>query len=549
MPNNSADKTKPVITKDQRILAKNSMFSFINTYFNYFTSLATSFLMARLISQDDWGLLILALSYVGIASLLLGFLPPGLGYSYNYYVPRYLALNQNNKIKSFIKNSLYIRLFCAIIFFFISFLIFFLFSGIFSNLEGKTHLLLLLSPLIIIYSMEKEFLDINRSFNMFNLVFIIILIKNSINLGALLFCFLFITGINIETIALINLFTVLIPFLVNVLIIFIFFQRKLKKTDDEKLSLREIVKNLLFYGGQSSFQSFLISAYKNFQLQSVGTFAGADIVTGFNIANHYREVSTGSVGSINKPLIISFSSLFSNKEYSEIAKTYNVILHYTLFILLIFTGILYFLGPLFLFLIYGESYLNYTIILRLVLITVIFGVQGRFFDSVLKASDKIKYLIPFSLIMIIIRVILFLLGLLYFGIIGALIGMMCASLLRFTITTILNFKLFKIKMNFMKTLSQYLIFFVALYFSLILGTLFLNDLNYSILVNLNLLIFKNFEFLSLLVFLLIYFVLIIIFKIITVSDIEIVEMIFKKDKRFHKIIRKGLNFLKKFVRH
>ncbi|MFX1311001.1 MAG: oligosaccharide flippase family protein [Promethearchaeota archaeon] len=548
MSNNSIEK-KPTITRDHKILAKNSIYSFINTYLSYFSAMLSSFLMARLITQDDWGKLILALSYVGIASLILGFLPPGLGFSYNYYIPRYLALKQHMKLKSFVKLSLFLRFFSSIIVFIISFLIFLLFPGLFRNLENKVHLILMLSPLIIIYALEKEFLDLNRSFNQFNIVFILVLIKNCINIGGLLFCFLFITDTKIEVIALIYLFTSIIPFLTNVLIFIVYFQRKLKSTDGEKLSIKDLFKNLSIYGSQMSIQSFVISISDQIKVQSIGTFIGTEMVTGYSIADHYRQVSTGSMGSINKPLTISYSKLFITEKYKEIERTSNVFTHYFIFIMLLFTGILYFIGPIFLYIIYGESYLDFTLILRLTLLSVIFGVQGRLFTSLLQASNKVKYLLPYIIGTVTIKVVLFLLGLIYFGIVGALYGNMIASFIGLIISILLNYKLFKIKLDIIKTFSQYIFFFVALFLSLFFGTLFLDNLYLMILNTMNMPILENFRFLSLLSFLIIYFILIIIFKIITVSDIEMIDGFFNEEKRIHRLIKRGLHYLKKIVRH
>ena len=123
--NNKAQKIN--VTKTHRILAKNSLYSFLSSYGSFFLSLITSFLLARLITQELWGLLILALSYIAIFNIILSFLPPGLDATLNYYIPQYLALKEYSNLKYFIKKAIYLKLlFIGLLFLISLFLFFFL---------------------------------------------------------------------------------------------------------------------------------------------------------------------------------------------------------------------------------------------------------------------------------------------------------------------------------------------------------------------------------------------------------------------------------------
>ena len=88
------NQTKKKTNKDQRTLAKNSFYSYLGSYSNYFLALVTSFLLARMISISSWGYLITATSIISIFTVILGYLPPGLSASLNYYIPRYKTLKQ-----------------------------------------------------------------------------------------------------------------------------------------------------------------------------------------------------------------------------------------------------------------------------------------------------------------------------------------------------------------------------------------------------------------------------------------------------------------------
>jgi len=117
---NSKEKNNKNLTKDHRILAKNTFFSFLFSYGKFLFALITSFIIARIISQETWGFLILTLSFINIFTFILVFFPPSLGLSFHYYIPRYRALNQNSKLKSFVLNSLIIRFMFLIPIFFLN---------------------------------------------------------------------------------------------------------------------------------------------------------------------------------------------------------------------------------------------------------------------------------------------------------------------------------------------------------------------------------------------------------------------------------------------
>ncbi|MHA1438545.1 MAG: hypothetical protein ACTSPD_13310, partial [Promethearchaeota archaeon] len=61
-------------------------------------------------------------------------------------------------------------------------------------------------------------------------------------------------------------------------------------------------------------------------------------------------------------------------------------------------------------------------------------------------------------------------------------------------------------------------------------------------------IFEHFQFISLGLFLVLFFSLIVISGIFSQSDIENIEAFFNRDNLLHKIIRKGLNILKRVMR-
>ena len=537
------------LSKNHKILAKNTLFSFLASYGNYISSIITSFIIARIISQENWGFLILATSIVNIFTFILLFFPPSLGLAMNYYIPQYQALNQYSKLKSIVQKSLIIRLLFVIPVYFLSLLIYYLFFDFFKlGLKNYTYLFYILSPLIIINSFDTNLKDISRALNMFQFVFILFLIKYIVNIGGLIYVFLFINTNEVNIIALITLFSSLIPFIINILSIFLILKYKIKKTDENSLTFHETFKNIYKYGSILSIKNFLDNFYREFKVQSVGFLIAPEFATGFNIAQHYQDVSIEAVRSLGKPLTISFSSLYSVKQFKQIEKIYTVFFSYSLFLILLLTGILYFLVDIFLFLIYGESYLSFSLVVKLMLMIAIFTLPSTIFFSLLRASDKIKYAIPLSFLYISIRIPLFLIGLIYFGIEGGVLLLIIAEIFISIGFVLLTKKTFKIQLSFKKHGLPYILFFFSLGMTIIMEFFFLSEFNRIILTFLNLQIFRYFNLISLAVFFLSFLFLVFLFKVFNSTDIENIKALFNKDNFIHKSIRRGLRILNKFVR-
>ncbi len=545
---NNKEKNTKTLSKDHRILAKNTFFSFLSSYGSYIFSVISSFIIARIISQEAWGFLILTLSFINIFTFFLVFFPPSLGLSFHYYIPRYRALNQNSKLKSLVLNSLIIRLIFLIPIFLLTLLVFNIFFAFFKiSLQNYTYLFYILCPLIAINSFDAIFKDLSRALNRFQIVFTLLVIKYIVNIGGLIYLFLFVGTIELEMIAFITLLSNLVPFLINLVVIFFTLKYKINKTKEEGITFKETFKLLYKYGSILSFKTFIDSFYREFKIQSIGFSVGPEFVTGFNLSQHYQDLSLEAVRSLNRPLTISFSGLYSLKRFNQIEKIFKVIFSYSLFLLLLITGLLFFFVELFLSLIYGDSYLKFSLIVKLMLITTIFVLPGGFLFSLLKASEKVAYSVPVSIIFYSIRIPIFLLGLQFYGIEGSIIGLLIAEIFTFILEIILINKFFKIKLHFRKHILPYLIFFISIGITLILENLFLSEFNSLVLDSLNLHFIRHFNFSSIIVFVLVYLLLIILFKILTSDDIENIEAFFNRDNTLHKFMRKGLKILKRIM--
>jgi len=543
---NESEKSHNEINQGHEILISNTFYNFLNNFGIYFFSLFSSVLIARILTSEIWGFLILSLSYINIIILISKFFPPSLSISVNYYLPRYYALNSKSELKSFMKKSLLFKLLILIIFFIISVLIFWIFGTFFKgNLNEYSILLFILSPLIVVNGLYAIIESIFRSFNNFKLIFLLLLVKYSIYLTSLLM-FVFFQLLMVEYIALFYFISSLIPFILSLIFIRKLFI-KLNNDDPKEISFKNFLEKTTRYGAPLSLGVIFSSLWKEFEIQTIGIFETSEWVTGFSISKNFSSVPQFTAQSTAKPLITSFSELNAKSQKDKITSIYNISLKYSLLILFFLTGIFFFISEFFLRSIYGIDYVKFTILLKLYLISITFNPLGAIFKSLLLSTHKVKYLPLIDLLNIFILIPCFLIGLIFFNIYGALIGIIISHFIIFLINIILSFKIGNINMQIKNLISQYSSFYIPLIITVILNILFLNNWTKMILDFLGLSLFFGIEFLSLLFFLVMMILLNIYLEIIKEKDLNILLKYFNKNKISHKIIRRLTKYLKVFI--
>ncbi|MFW9820770.1 MAG: lipopolysaccharide biosynthesis protein, partial [Candidatus Thorarchaeota archaeon] len=527
---------------------KNSFYSYLGSYSNYFLALVTSFLLARMISILSWGYLITATSIITIFTVILGYLPPGLSASLNYYIPRYKALKQMSILRSFILYSLYTKIIIELAFFLLILGFFFIFSGIFAiSLNGYIHLLFILAPLMLITNLFNFFRSIHVGFGRFKFNYIVSIMKFIINVGLLLILFLFFDNVTIEKIAVVNILTMLYPLLASA-VVFYFSFIKIQETVEPQLKYKEFFSTTIKYGGFVSTQSVLSNIWGEVKKVSTNIFVSEEMVTGYTIAKRYTEVISLSISSFASPLLVSFSSLSSKNEISKISKIYKLYFKYSFFLISLVSGVLFFLTDFFLFFVYGVDYLIFSFLVKLFIFTMIFNPIGNLFFVGLKSMNKVKFIPIIDMILFSLRVTAFLIGIIFYGIYGALIGLIISRSINFILLYYFGWKILKIKLNLIKIVFQFLIFFGSLFGAIIFGDLLLGEIYYNLLQSLNLTFFRYINLFSLGIFLVFFLFLNFILKIITKNDIENIESILTKEKLHYKIVRKFLQRLKTIAR-
>jgi len=544
--------TKNPLARDNaeyRNLATNSFFSFLFNYSSLFFTFIYSFLLARLFTDVVWGFLILATSYITVIVIITSLLPSGLKFALNYYIPRYLALNEKSKIKSLIRNSIIIKLLLLIPVLIISILIFMIFGDIFEiTLKDKVSLLFLLSPMIFINSLNYILNAINRGFSKFNYSFIFLLLKNAIHIIPLLIYYIFDINITIETVAFIILISAGIPFILNSLFIFIMIY-SIKSPKTETDSFRKDLSKAFKYGRLIGLTDLLERLSGEAQIQGIGFFESSDMVTGFKISHNYQRLSEYSKVSFQSPLLTSFTTLNTKDNYAQARIIYRTIYKITLFLLLIISGILFFSVEFTLDVVFLEDRLIYSNLLRLIVIASIFRILDLFLQTYLNAQRKVKISLILKVIYISFSLPLFFFGLIYFGVEGAIFfGLILGNIISFFIQIFTSYKFGNITLNIKKISILYFTFFISLAITILLKTYLLKDASFMFIQNSGFSLFKNLDFLSIGTFLILFILLNLILKTVSSSDIKNFKSILKEERFFDKIMLKVLNILQKFTR-
>jgi len=507
-----------------------------------------SFIIARSISKEDWGFYILAVSCITIFSVTSSYFPPALDYSLYYFLPKLLVLNKKSESKTFIRNTICLKLIFLFPIFVISIIIFSLFTNFFAiNLKGYTDILIILSPLILMMGFRPLLYGIYRSFNKFNIVFYLNLIQFLIFIFTLLYFFVISIPINIRLLALIKLISFLIPFVINCIII-TFWLSKIKRHDEPRESFKTFSKKVFKYGFPISFGYLIYGFWDQIQIQGIGFFGSLIDVTGYNISLTFSNNSISIMESLNVPLITTFSRLNSTgNKFKKIMSIYNLTIKYSLFLLLLLSGILLLSVDFFIVLIYGNSYLIFSIFLKLMLISTIFRFIYTPFEALILAQNKGKILAILRLFMISLYCSLFFIGLINFGVIGAIFGVLISHFIVSLTYMYLSLKILKIKLELKKIALQYLIYFVSLGITIILDLLFLSKLNSFLSNILNFSIIKFIPLFSAILFIFLFVLFSILFRIFKVADFENLESFFCRDKKTDIFMRKIINFIKKSI--
>ena len=144
---------------------------------------------------------------------------------------------------------------------------------------------------------------------------------------------------------------------------------------------------------------------------------------------------------------------------------------------------------------------------------------------------------------------LFFIGLIYFGVEGAIIlGLIIGNIISLIIQIFSSKKFGNVEVNIKRIVVQYITFFIPLGITIILEQLIFKEASYSFIQDIGLSLFRNLDFLSILTFLVLFILMNLVLKTVTRKDINNFETLLNKDRFLDRVLIKTLNILKKVTR-
>ncbi len=268
------------MTEAQKKIIESSAFSFLGVYLNFFLGILSTFSIARIITPTEWGLLLIAESFVAVGAFLCSLFPPGAEGSIEYYIPHLRSLkgNRDVEIRKFILHNYRLRSLSGFIGFFIFFII--IFS---TNIELTIlQIILILSPKILIALIQNLNIAVILAYQKFKFLFIVMLIHAfMMSIGN--FSILLINPINsVLSIAIMNLLGLTITMVISTFYIMKIIPKKNKNSQLEVDYKKDFYKLHKTYGLPLVFTGLIAQ---------MGNLASNLIYLGFGFVQYITYIS------------------------------------------------------------------------------------------------------------------------------------------------------------------------------------------------------------------------------------------------------------------
>ncbi len=512
-------------------LLSNTFYSFLINYSIYIVTIVLTFIKARFLTQNEWGVLILSLSIISIWIIIIDLFPPGLAYSLSYYIPKYLGSGESFSLKSLIGNSLKQKIIILLPLFLIG-LIIINFLPIY-YLENLV-IFYILAPQVIFTTLNTIFNSIFYGYKLFRTLF---LIQISIQLiHTLSYFLLIIFGLfNILSISVVLTVKSIITLILKMFILRKKVDISFKKNKFQD-NFKEDLKKNIKYGTPLFISGQMNSLWNELKKQSVGYILNPSSVTIYNIGENTVQIPLMMSLSFQQPIISHFSGLKYEKEKYIIKRQFTLMFEFALILTCFLSGSFIFLMDFYVFIIYGNDYFIYIFYFQLILISAITRVLGGLLTSLLRARNRVKIIPLLNLIYHIFLISAFYIGIFHFQLRGYAYLLILGTFIIFLIQIRFTNKLGGIKLSIKKIILILINFSISFVISYIIIYFIIPE------------IFLLSSIIGVALFIILFFFQMIFYKILTIKDLELIESIFKKDTKAHKLLIKVTNILKKLMR-
>lgn len=459
-------------------IIEGNIFSVIQTYGSFFISIFSSFLIARILSAEDWGYLILGLATISTISLILAYFPPASHAMLKKLIPQYHYENKIRKLRSLIFGIFFLQIIVSLIGL-ATFLLLFQFlieQNIFSQI------CIILSPLIILVVIQNITIQVLRGFKKFKEATIIVLSQIISLVIFYFFIFLDLPDNPIIVIAYSNVFSYLISLLVSLVFIFKVIP---KSNNKEKLfHLKEIYKISKELGIYIQLTSTLVEQSNLVTQYFLLTLGIPDYITYYKITRNSEYFLRTSTGIAGTPYQAIFSELAVKEQYKKLVDIYYRIIKYNGLIQCLMFSFMFFFVDIYIIIIYTETYLSIILYVQIFLFVSFMSLITNNLDIMLIALNKQKMLFKRVFIYLILKLVFLFIGIYFFGFLGFVIFEVISKYIYGTVCILIfrtrSFDFLKLKIKFLSIFKLFLLFFISLAISLMFYFLILNLIDFQI---------------------------------------------------------------------
>lgn len=524
------------MSEEQKKIARSGTFNLLAIYITLFLGIATTFCIARLISPENWGILLFAFTIIATASYFCTLLPPSAEGTLQFYIPKLkMEVNSNNLIRHFILHIYKLR-FCLII---VIFIIFHLIIQLlnFNELILQS-LIVVISPMIILGIIQNLNISLLIAFQKFKKAFIINFLNITLYVLGILFIFLQDLNEPLILIAIVYVLSASVSCFVS--IIFIIKIIPHKNVDSKitsstnRIKYKNIHKNYGLFLTLSGAISSIIGSLTAYLYLAFGVI---EYITYLSICYALVKFAENFSGSSKSSYISIFSGINWKENLNEFRTLFYQINKYLLLSVSIITGILFFFMEVLILIIYTETYLIIILGVKLFLISAFARVIIRNLLIITQSTDKTRINLYLNIFQSFGNLFVVYIALSFFGFYTLILFFFII------INLIPLFGIYLINRRSGLKLKTYLIFkpFLLFSFGLLLTSPFIFLINLSVFPNMVILNFFFNGLIKAIIFFFIFYLIIFFTKYLTKEEFnQIVNIIpiLKNDKPLiQKIIR------------
>ena len=523
----------------QKKIVESSALSFLGVFLNFFLGLLSTFSIARIITPTEWGLLLLAESFVAISAFLCGLFPPGAEGSIEYYIPHLRSLkgNRDIEIRNFILHNYRIRSLSGLIGFFIFFII--IFSA---NIELTIlQITLILSPKIIFTIIQNLNIAIIIAFQKFRFLFLVISIHVfTMSIGN--FSVLLINPLNpILIIAIVNLLGLTITMVISFSYIFKIIPKRNKDLQLEANHNKDFYKLHKTYGLPLVFTG-LFAQIGNLASNLIFlTFGFVQYITYISICERVVTSTLKFSSSDRSVQMTIFSEINYDKNPENYKKTFYQYFKYLSLIVCVFTAIFYYFIEVYIDIIYSEVYSIVLLVIPIHIFQTFSRLINRNLLVLAYSTNNTKISTYYSIIQTVNKLTVVCISLAFFDFTTLIIFYLAASYLLNILTILMIRKIVGFKINVLKLIYPFLIYTISFFIAL--------PFTYFINVQLFPLVIFNNVFnsaIKLLIFIILFYISIYITKFITREEFSQLMTIMPGKRFRNRFIEKIFETLAKF---